>query len=804
MVTYQELDEEENKLKSYESQAVSAVNAPIPQRRYGSNITKQDQQDVAARRTQGQTALTQIKEQRIKIQQARQQLKDYDAVKKDYEEEQQAASVARNMWERGISWYWAKGTKEYKYLRYLYENNGSYGSYLKQKQDYYEQKKYEAESKQPGGYYVDPNTGFGYSSLNDLTKSKGYVRTALPSEISQKKLVTMPEAPNIVFGKETVKNLNVEIVKPSNGLVYNRVSNKLGSMDSWFSSYNKMGYSEGQGIVTSVSKPKGFSEKLDYRISSYRMLGGGYAFLAGLAKPIKDFGSFGFNLVTHPIKTTKETVVGAYEVSVKGLTTGFPEISEILRAQPEFSTGYALGTVGLVKAPHITNKFIDTVRVKGLTELPNTEVIAPEYFKGQTYPKISKGQTAGSLLSEFKTLLPGETKAAGYTASPKPFAKVTIAQAGSSELPGVYQAPKLSATFLRVSGEGRLFSFRFLDTLRPSATRITPLKISLPDYANKKSSKIYPAKLAKDFYNSRVVLGESYVPFIKTEKEAVIPAGTNLFRTNKRYYFSLEGRKIPIYEYETKLGNSRMPNKKTKTSSYSYLLGKEPGLVNPYSSINTASRLKPSYKISKGNSYKVVSKSLPSYSSLKKYNYSYNINSPSKKSLISSFKYPSSPSRLPSMNYQLYPPRPSTFKIPGKFYYPPYGKPPKLPSVFSTGVSDKGRKLGTKRTLGYQTIIKRFGKWKELPGLRPRGQAIKYGESSAINTLARSFKIKPTNTFVSSGNISYNPSKSLFRDYQIKGNKKIKLSNTFIQKARFSLSSFGEKEQIKTARRLKL
>jgi hypothetical protein len=113
----------------------------------------------------------------------------------------------------------------------------------------------------------------------------------------------------------------------------------------------------------------------------------------------------------------------------------------------------------------------------------------------------------------------------------------------------------------------------------------------------------------------------------------------------------------------------------------------------------------------------------------------------------------------------------------------------------------KNKTSPSQLSAGFQTLLKRFGKWQTLPGIRPKGQAIKYGEQKAIDTLARSFKIKPTPVKVLSNRMpkSYTPS-NFFRDYRIKNRQKEVLSNTWIQRAINSLSSSGEKREIRAAR----
>jgi len=56
-------------------------------------------------------------------------------------------------------------------------------------------------------------------------------------------------------------------------------------------------------------------------------------------------------------------------------------------------------------------KLIGWTRTRGLLEIPAEDVIAPEYFRGQRFPAIRRGQTAGELRSEFfEPVLSGEMK----------------------------------------------------------------------------------------------------------------------------------------------------------------------------------------------------------------------------------------------------------------------------------------------------------------------------------------------------------------------------------------------------------
>ena len=215
------------------------------------------------------------------------------------------------------------------------------------------------------------------------------------------------------------------------------------------------------------------------------------------------------------------------------------------QTDPSFATGALLGEVALLKAPTGITKTTDFVRTGRLSEVPTSSVVAPEFFKGQTFPLIKKGQTAGELLKEFKI------EGAGFTASPKPFAKTTIAGEGSSEIAGVFQAPKVSPRFLRVGGEERpLLSLSITDTLRPTVTRTTPTDFKLAVGVSPKQSKLAGIKQSKTFIETKAPKGQSTIPFIKTEKESIITAGTELKQTGSNVFFEFEGRKVPIKEFE--------------------------------------------------------------------------------------------------------------------------------------------------------------------------------------------------------------------------------------------------------------
>lgn len=101
----------------------------------------------------------------------------------------------------------------------------------------------------------------------------------------------------------------------------------------------------------------------------------------------------------------------------------------------------------------------------------------------------------------------------------------------------------------------------------------------------------------------------------------------------------------------------------------------------------------------------------------------------------------------------------------------------------------------------YKTFVIKGGKKQYLEGLRPRGQALQFGESQALKTLRATFGVEPAGVKVRQKDVSFMPRTDIFRSYKIKKGAKVPLVDTFIQKRGKRLSSFGELEEIQRARR---
>ena len=230
------------------------------------------------------------------------------------------------------------------------------------------------------------------------------------------------------------------------------------------------------------------------------------------------------------------------------------------RTATEFSLlggGVVAGEKGFIK----TAGFLRTI---GRTEILAKDIIAPEIFQGQTFPKIRRGQTAGELRSEFfKFQLPGEQPGfpRGFTASPQQFGKLTEIKFGTSELPGLFQAPKVSPRFLRIGGERfKLVGLDKFGTGFPTIIRLQPESLSLvPGLRGgerivsggfRGGRPITPR--AKEIFSffEKAPKGQAFIPFIKTEKEAVVAFGTPIEKIGGKFFTRFQGVRIPIEQFK--------------------------------------------------------------------------------------------------------------------------------------------------------------------------------------------------------------------------------------------------------------
>jgi len=522
------------------------------------------------------------------------------------------------------------------------------------------------------------------------------------------------------------------------------------------------------------------------------------------------------------------------------------------------STEIIPSSVGAYAGFKTVNSVKGYVRTINREELPSNIIVAPEY-PAQQYPKIKKGQTACELLEEFNTaVLPTEVnkinvpKISGndykpispelrhilnrelyikgptfkdipkqmpineitlppiprmFTASPVNYAKKTEALPGSSEFLGLYGAPRLSPKFLRLKGSNykpfgvsNIFETGSFST----AIRTTPKGIEFTPFVSYNQKTLSPHMQQLKFFgggnikvNKKLVrietgkplaeYGTAYIAYIKTEKEAILTVGTPLLRTGKSFYFKFDGYRIPINEYKTvpvgTKGAKTLGQITQEQSGYGYYGQRRPLINVPSAGYS-----------SQGSSYRSsYSIKLPSYSSSMSYK-SYSprsYGSPSRPYYPSS-PPPSSPPSSPPPSYPSYPssPPPSSPPSSPPPSYPTYGppnKPPRSPPLYPSFSKGKGK---TKQTGGFNVFVRRFGKFKLVGSGLTFRQASTLGQMRVKQSLGRTFRITGSGKRESLG-----LERGTFRTP--KSTSKLNKPFTFIQIAPRSLSSTGERREIK-------
>lgn len=186
------------------------------------------------------------------------------------------------------------------------------------------------------------------------------------------------------------------------------------------------------------------------------------------------------------------------------------------------------------------------ISTRGLKSKAPKEIIAPEVLTGKKMFPETKFYSSEKHLKIFKSKkfgLPGEKKVAGWHATERAWRKKTIMLPGKRDLPGTYISGKgISIYFLRVkpSSPAVYGGDIFAGYGRPAALRITPTGI---------------AKLPKgkgwEWMLTKAPKGKAFVPGMKREIEAVIPAGTSVIRTSMKYYTTIKGIRIPLPKFVT-------------------------------------------------------------------------------------------------------------------------------------------------------------------------------------------------------------------------------------------------------------
>lgn len=515
--------------------------------------------------------------------------------------------------------------------------------------------------------------------------------------------------------------------------------------------------------------------------------------VVGTAQSVKEF-------IYHPIGTIGDLATNIYGETKSFFTTGGTGFGEkagnVLRNEPWYATGYVAGELAQIYAPKLITKGTDILRTKGLSEIEAKDIIAPEYYAGQTFPTIKRGQTAGELLSEFKQPSQfGVSKLTGFTASPKPIKAELGALPGTSELAGIYQAPKVSPSFLRVAGEEKLFTLNpFKTSLRPTITQIIPESFELAPGVSFSQSNLASLNKIKSAWRN-LDLGKSFVPFVKTEKEAIITAGSPLYKTGKYFYINFEGRRVPIVQLTTISPETNLLKKTYSISDISKISSSKVGKTAYFSSYDIARNILPKSYSSKAKGSISYLPSISSYSKV-----SSSISKPIYSSKFNSYK--------PSINYIF---SPTKTKSSGKLissitsvsktrkpFYSSISYPSKRTRYAPVVITPKRYTQQSKRKSplqqnSFNVYMRRFGKWKLQGTNLDLQKAFSLGRKRTQQSLGASFLVQKQK-----GN--FNLINTMPKMYYSKPTKR---GIILIQRRKFRLSTGGEKREIQGARKKK-
>ncbi len=392
------------------------------------------------------------------------------------------------------------------------------------------------------------------------------------------------------------------------------------------------------------------------------------------------------------------------------------------------------------------------------------DIVAPEYYAGQKYPLIKGGTTIGKFKGEFyQGSLTGEfgikkTYPYGYSGRSLPLDNIIPpSRPIVSELTGLYSAPRLNPTFLRL-GVSNKYGFGLTADVTgiPTIIRTRFVDFKIPEGVSPNiiygKANINAMKLTAKYKKT----GTTLLAGEKTEKQVVTILGSRINPLSKVTEFTtIEGIKLPIERRVTSPSTSLTGKENvlsipevqyssaynyvpsntitlksltvvdtSKPTSYFNYKSVSPTVSTPsYSSITSSVssvKSKPSYFGSgpsgSSSSVSLLSYSSPSSSSVSLPSYfSTSSTSRSGSSLISSYKKSSSSSRGYSYSFG---------KVP---------TPYKLKFKSSRGIP--------RYTKGYTVLGRRFGKFKPVGISKTEGGAFGLGTDWARKTLGATFKV---------------------------------------------------------------
>lgn len=330
-----------------------------------------------------------------------------------------------------------------------------------------------------------------------------------------------------------------------------------------------------EGLITTAESPSqvlniaatGYLAGAGSRVAAYGLKSAGGA-VAGVKGALYTEKTINYGLAgTASILISKDV----YKIETTPSENKYSEYGKLISESAIFGYGFSKGMKG-------GEKIIGGLRTFGTKRLPaeyEAKIFDPKERAGEvSFPEINKGESAGQLKKRFyEPKLPGEEPGIprGFTASDIPFPKKEIIPEGKivkgtlkSELPGRYMADVVSPHFLRTGGESSSPAIVSLTSFggEPTITRSTVAGIDFAPGITSRTKRTGRSKYLKEYFggargmgideirqmNPIAKKGYASIPFIKTEREAIITKGSTFTTTGKRYYIELDGVKIPIIE----------------------------------------------------------------------------------------------------------------------------------------------------------------------------------------------------------------------------------------------------------------
>jgi hypothetical protein len=240
----------------------------------------------------------------------------------------------------------------------------------------------------------------------------------------------------------------------------------------------------------------------------------------------------------------------------------------------------------------------DSIRTFGRTELPTKDVVPYDVLIGKKkFVENPSGKINAKeylkLFNEKSQIIPGIKEPMAYHQAPSTFwgkSNLQVTDGGTSEFLGLYGAYRPSPYFLKVGGS----SSTGLSVKGVIANILQP-------YGKPGTAGIIPERFV---IGKSAKVGEAFIPAIKPEVEAIFPVGTQASMINKKFFYTWEGRKIPIDIFKVSKGKveGEVPlGDVLSSSSYS-----KPSSYNPVvrSSLSKGSKTSSSYDINPSEYYK--------------------------------------------------------------------------------------------------------------------------------------------------------------------------------------------------------